>query len=195
MAFDKCTLLSSQGSDAPTFKSLDHLRKATSLAYPAPRPCQIDTPSRPTKVNPHEPANDCTRKWIPHCKPTGSQHQTTTEAATLMGVVHHVRGVKLSASSASLWGEQVRTYAESQPTPKSSTPPGRVASIDRAVNPWSSQETQCAGGGARSGAFEAAPALQSALYGRKLATTDSMRMHPGRVPGLCVSAHATSLTT
>src|SRR6476659_7068001 len=31
--FDKCTLLSSQGSDAPAFRSLDRLRRATSILF------------------------------------------------------------------------------------------------------------------------------------------------------------------
>ena len=31
--FDKCTLLSSQGSDAPAFRSLDRLRRATPILF------------------------------------------------------------------------------------------------------------------------------------------------------------------
>ncbi|WP_235281674.1 hypothetical protein, partial [Microbacterium azadirachtae] len=44
LAFDKCTLLSSQGSDAPAFRPLGLPFRATSLSYPSRSGCQIDTP-------------------------------------------------------------------------------------------------------------------------------------------------------
>ena len=44
MAFDKCTLLSSQGSDAPPTQPHDQARRATSQSYPPRSACQIDAP-------------------------------------------------------------------------------------------------------------------------------------------------------
>ncbi|WP_310019715.1 hypothetical protein, partial [Microbacterium resistens] len=44
LAFDKCTLLSSQGSDAPAFRPLGLPFRATSLSYPFRSVRQIDTP-------------------------------------------------------------------------------------------------------------------------------------------------------
>ena len=42
LAFDKCTLLSSQRSDAPAFWPLSRRRRATSLSYTSRRACQIE---------------------------------------------------------------------------------------------------------------------------------------------------------
>src|SRR3954447_6544444 len=41
LAFDKCTLLSSQGSDAPAAQPLSLARRATSLSYASCSVCQI----------------------------------------------------------------------------------------------------------------------------------------------------------
>ncbi|MFB8388055.1 hypothetical protein ACFC3F_13040, partial [Microbacterium sp. NPDC055910] len=46
LAFDKCTLLSSQGSDAPATRPLSSARRATSLSYVSLRFCQIRVPDK-----------------------------------------------------------------------------------------------------------------------------------------------------
>ena len=53
MAFDKCTLLSSQGSDAPAARPLSLARRATSLSYSSSSACQIDVLAarRPQKLS------------------------------------------------------------------------------------------------------------------------------------------------
>jgi hypothetical protein len=48
LAFDKCTLLSSQRSDAPAFRSHNLRRRATSLSYTSRPACQISSARRKT---------------------------------------------------------------------------------------------------------------------------------------------------
>ncbi len=108
LAFDKCTLLSSQGSDAPAGRPLGFPYRATSLSYPSRFACQVDPPAI------------FRSRWDGRRRRStrGNLHPSPEDAKTLgvllrMGFVLLLEGAGLSALRSSLWGEQQEHYVGS----------------------------------------------------------------------------------
>ncbi|MBB5742098.1 hypothetical protein HD600_000595 [Microbacterium ginsengiterrae] len=107
LAFDKCTLLSSQGSDAPTTQSHNQARRATSLSYPPRSACQIDALTG-SEIRCAVEMNR--RRGGPPILDAGVQVSQVKE----VGGGSPLEGGEALGLSASLWGEQVITYAGSR---------------------------------------------------------------------------------
>jgi hypothetical protein len=119
LAFDKCTLLSSQRSDAPAFQLLSLRRRATSLSYTPRLACQIATAGHKTP-----PRLTCrTRVEETHPKPkTGPLTRSRSD-----GVVRCLRGARPSGLPLYPLGRTTRTLRGTSPPVESSPHPGRVA--------------------------------------------------------------------
>ena len=135
MAFDKCTLLSSQGSDAPTNQSHDQPSRATSLSYLpqarwSNRRCS-DPKTLCDGVRPRFRGGSPSRRTVrPHHSRSGFR-----------GGGPPLEGGKALGLSASLWGEQEERYVRSRHLAN----PGRTPGVSRfASSPRPAQEPQVA---------------------------------------------------
>src|SRR5690606_4497386 len=121
LAFDKCTLLSSQGSDAPAARSLDLAGRATSLSYPL----------RLSQVKSTDPDLERSagrlRPLLRRGNPILDPEVRDSQGESRWVVVLRLRGRGLRPSALSLWGEQVLLYVTAGRVPN----PARIPGVSR----------------------------------------------------------------
>ena len=123
MAFDKCTLLSSQGSDAPAAQPHSLAHRATSLSYPTPSPCQISVSTESTH------SHRSVERPRDRTNPPGR----TSSDVIFSGGLFPLEGNGASASPFLPLGRTSKTLRGFRGPAKSAPHPGRVArdSADR----------------------------------------------------------------